>query len=159
MRRLLCFLSVIALLAACGGSNNSVQSGTQAASYNLLMFSTPRCEACESLLPAIDKGMTQTLGARRRAFNATLYILTGANGFGPPDQSTADEYKAKLGISFNTLPDIGLKNYQVYYGAADIEVPGIVVTDLSGTILQLYPNNLPIDADSVIGYLNYLATK
>lgn len=161
MRRLLCFGFAAVFLAACGSrTTSSPQSGTvPQASYNLIMFSTPLCQACESLLPAIDKGMSQTLGSKRSIFNATVYILTGANGFGAPDQATANEYKAKLGITFNTLPDIGLTNYQAFYGAADIEVPGVVITNLSGTTLQLYPNDQPIDSNAVIGYLNYLAQQ
>ena len=138
------------LLYACGGSssNNGGVTGT----YHLVLFSTPNCQACETVLPDTDKGVNTQLSTDKRShLDVTGYIVTAADGFNPPDQATADAYKVKLNLSFPVLADPWRwTNYSKYYGSDQLVVPGAVVIDPTGKVMAF---DSGFTADRVLAYL------
>jgi hypothetical protein len=152
------FAGLLLVLTGCGGnggSNNPV-SPQAGGAVTVLMFSTPKCEACETLLPAIDTGINQTLANKKARITTKLFIVTSANGFGAPTAETAATYKAKLALSFDTLADFWKTgSYATYYGTDSLRVPGVVVVP-EGNVPRIFANDEYIDPNAVLAYLQYL---
>ena len=152
MRRLL-FLSVaVCLLSACGGTPESNNPEIGMGQYSVIMFSTPNCEACETVLPRTDQLVnTQLTSVQRAHVDIKGYVITAADGFHPPTAAIADAYKAKLGLTFPVFPDPWRwTNYKKYYGAEELRVPGAVVIDPTGTWTKF---DSGFTAEKVFAYL------
>lgn len=145
------------LLIGCGGSGNlNNQVAPEGAKVTVKLFSTPKCEACEVLIPTIDRGISQRLSAASSRISSVLYVVTSSNGFQTPTPETAATYKAKLNVSFETVADFWRTgNYATYYGKDSLRVPGVVLIKGNETPL-VFDNAEYIDPELVLAKLRFL---
>lgn len=152
MKRVLSLAAFLPLLLSCAVVDENAPVPVSE-KVSIVLFSTPWCEPCEHMLPAIDSKLNSDLGDSVDRVETSVFVVTGKKAAQPPTQEIADEYKKKLGVSFKMRPDPWKwTNYKKYFQTTALIVPAVVVLDGEGNALRAFDPGT-FTADEVVAYL------
>lgn len=131
------FIIVGLIVLACG-KEKVLQRGTPNKAVTLMLFGAPWCQECKSDFPAMEKEFQALSAAHKDFLSMRLYVVTGPQATDRPTQQIADDYKAGLKLSAQSLPDEWrCKNYRTYVGNG-CAIPAAAVVDANGKVIRSF---------------------